>query len=158
MENLVFTRIDDRLIHGQVVAAWLRTYSKVTHILVIDDKVSQDPFMHQMFKMLVPTGISIEIRSVEEAVDFMKKGLKEPTMIIVKVPLTLKRIMDAGLDIPKINIGGMGMTSGRKKLFQNISATQEELQIFREMISRGVTVEIQIIPAAKTINVAGLLK
>ena len=158
MKNLVFTRIDDRLIHGQVIAAWLRSYSDISHIIVIDDKVSQDPFMHEMFKMLVPTGISIEIRNVDEAVELLGKELKEPTMIIVKVPLTLKRIMDAGINIPKINIGGMAMTAGRKKLFQNISASPEELQILKEMINKGVTVEIQIIPAAKTINVAGLLK
>ena len=158
MENLIFTRIDDRLIHGQVVAAWLRAYSNVSHILVIDDQVCQDEFMQQMFQMLVPTGISIEIRSVEESVEIMRKGLKEPTMIIVKVPLTLKRIMEAGINIPKVNIGGMGMSAGRKKLFQNISATAEELEIFREMINKGVLVEIQIIPAAKTVNVAGLLK
>jgi mannose/fructose/N-acetylgalactosamine-specific phosphotransferase system component IIB len=158
MENLVFTRIDDRLIHGQVVAAWLRTYSNVSHILVIDDQVSQDDFMQQMFQMLVPTGISIEIRSVKEAVEILSTGLKKPTMIIVKVPLTLKRIMDAGISISKVNIGGMGMSAGRKKLFQNVSATAQELDIFREMTNRGVTVEIQIIPAAKTVNVAGLIK
>jgi PTS system mannose-specific IIB component len=158
MDNLVFTRIDDRLIHGQVVAAWLRAYSNVAHILVIDDKVCQDDFMQQMFQMLVPTGISIEIRSVEEAVELMRKGLKKPTMIIVKAPITLKRLMDEGIDIPRVNIGGMGMSAGRKKLFQNVSATEEEREIFRSMISKGVTVEIQIIPAAKTVNVAGLIK
>ena len=158
MENLIFTRIDDRLIHGQVVAAWLRAFSNVSHILVIDDQVCQDDFMHQMLQMLVPSGISIEIRSVQEAIEIMKNGFKEPTMIIVKVPLTLKRIMDAGITIPKINIGGMGMSAGRRKLFQNISATTKELEIFRDMVNKGVTVEIQIIPAAKTINVSGLLK
>lgn len=156
--NLEFVRIDDRLIHGQVVAAWLRAYSNVSHIIVVDDKVSVDQFMQQMFKMLVPSGISIEILNVEEAVNTIKSGLSKPTMIIVKIPDTIKRLVDSGVDISRVNIGGMGMTAGRKKLFQNISSTAEENDIFRQLISRGIIVEIQIIPAAKTINVASIIK
>jgi len=157
-KNLEFVRIDDRLIHGQVVAAWLRAYGNVSHIIVVDDKVSADQFMQQMFKMLVPSGISIEILSVENAVNAIKNELSKPTMVIVKVPGTIKRMVDAGVDISRVNIGGMGMTTGRKKLFQNISSTPEENEIFKQLISGGITVEIQIIPAAKTINVANILK
>lgn len=158
MQNLVFTRIDDRLIHGQVCAAWLKTYSNIQHILVIDDKTSQDPFMQEMFKLLIPSHISIEIRSVAEATEILKAGLPKPTMIIVKVPDTIKRLMDNGLHFDFVNVGGMGMTAGRKKLFQNISASEAERQIFRELISRGTKVEIQIIPAQGQYDMAKILK
>ena len=158
MENLVFTRIDDRLIHGQVVAAWLRAYSNIKHILVVDDKTSEDAFMKEMFSLLVPSGITIEIMSVEQATQFLKEGLKKPTMIIVKVPLTIKRLMDNGIKFEKINIGGMGITPGRKKLFQNVSSTAEENEIIKSMIEQGVQVEIQIIPASKSVNLASVLK
>lgn len=158
MKNLEFTRIDDRLIHGQVVAAWLHAYSKVQHILVIDDKTRQDPFMQEMFSLLVPTGISIEIHSVEEAIEQLRGGLEKPTMIIVKVPQTIKSLVDAGLDIDFVNIGGMGMTPGRKKFFQNVSSSPEENEILRQLIAKGIKVEIQIIPAQKKVDVASLLK
>lgn len=158
MKNLEFTRIDDRLIHGQVVAAWLHAYSKVQHILVIDDKTRQDPFMQEMFSLLVPTGISIEIRSVEEAIKQLRGGLEKPTMIIVKVPQTIKSLIDAGLDIDFVNIGGMGMTPGRKKFFQNVSSSPEENEILKQLIAKGIKVEIQIIPAQKKVDVASLLK
>ena len=158
MKNLEFTRIDDRLIHGQVVAAWLHAYSKVQHILVIDDKTRQDPFMQEMFTLLVPSGISIEIRSVEEAIEKLRDGLEKPTMIIVKVPQTIKSLIDAGIDINFVNIGGMGMTPGRKKFFQNVSSSPEENEILKQLIAKGIKVEIQIIPAQKKVDVASLLK
>ena len=158
MKNLEFTRIDDRLIHGQVVAAWLHAYSKVQHILVIDDKTRQDPFMQEMFTLLVPSGISIEIRSVEEAIEKLRGGLEKPTMIIVKVPQTIKSLIDAGIDIDFVNIGGMGMTPGRKKFFQNVSSSPEENEILKQLIAKGIKVEIQIIPAQKKVDVASLLK
>lgn len=158
MENLVFTRIDDRLIHGQVCAAWLKTLSNVKHILVIDDKTSTDPFMAEMFALLIPSHISIEIRSVEDATKILKNGLEKPTMIIVKVPDTIKRLMDNGIEFDHLNIGGMGMSAGRKKLFQNISASDAERAIFKELIDRGVKVEIQIIPAQGCYDLAKVMK
>lgn len=158
MKNLEFTRIDDRLIHGQVVAAWLHAYSHVEHIIVIDDKTRQDPFMQEMFSLLVPTGITIEIRSIAEAVEILKAGLEKPTMIIVKVPQTIKALVDAGIDIDFVNIGGMGMTPGRKKFFQNVSTSPEENEILKELIAKGIKVEIQIIPAQKKVDVKSLLK
>ena len=157
MENLLFTRIDDRLIHGQVCAAWLKSIPAIQHILFIDDKVCQDPFMGEMFSLLVPNHISIEIRSVEEATKIMKEGLKKPTMVIVKVPGTIKQLIDNGIDIDFVNIGGMGMSNGRTKLFQNISASPEEREIFKELIAKGVKVEVQIIPSARQYDIAKLL-
>lgn len=158
MKNLLFTRIDDRLIHGQVCAAWLKSIPAIEHILVIDDKVSTDPFMQEMFALLVPSNITIEIRSVEAATKILKDGLPKPSMIIVKVPDTIKRLMDNGIEFDFVNIGGMGMSAGRKKLFQNISASDAEREIFKELVARGVKVEIQIIPAAKQYDIAKVLK
>lgn len=158
MKNLEFTRIDDRLIHGQVVTAWLHAYSKVRHIVVIDDKTSKDPFMQEMFSMLVPSGITIEIRSVADAITLFKNGIDKPFMIIVKVPHTIKILRENGIDIDFVNIGGMGMTPGRKKFFQNISTSPEENEILKGLVADGVKVEIQIIPAQKKVDVSTLLK
>jgi mannose/fructose/N-acetylgalactosamine-specific phosphotransferase system component IIB len=57
----------------------LHAYSKVQHILVVDDKTRQDPFMKEMFVLLVPAGITIEIHSIEEAIEEFKAGLDKPT-------------------------------------------------------------------------------
>lgn len=157
-QNLVFTRIDDRLIHGQVVTAWLHKYTEVKHVLVIDDKTSEDPFMQQMFSLLIPKGITIEIVSVDKAVEQFKAGLPKPTMVIVKFPATIKRLVDAGVNIDFVNIGGMGMSAGRKKFYHNISASEEEKQIMKELVDRGVKVEIQIVPAQRNFDVSQLLK
>ncbi|MCI9680232.1 MAG: PTS sugar transporter subunit IIB [Lachnospiraceae bacterium] len=157
MENLIFSRIDDRLIHGQVCTAWLKSLPTVKHVLVVDDKTAKDPFMGEMFALLIPEHISIEVRTIEEAIKIMKDGLPKPTMMIVKVPDTIKQLVDSGIDIDFLNIGGMGMTAGRKKLFQNISASDAERDIFRELIAKGVKIEVQIIPAAKQTDISKLL-
>lgn len=107
---------------------------RVEHILVIDDKTRQDPFMQGMFSLLIPTGITIKICSISEAVKIFESGLSKPTMVIVKVPQTIKSLMDAGIDIDFVNIGGMGMSVGRKKFYQNIATSPEGDAILRELI------------------------
>ena len=77
--------------------------------------------------------------------------------MIVKVPLTIKRLIDAGVDIDYFNIGGMGMSAGRKKFFQNISMSDEEKQICRDLTAKGVRIEIQIVPAQSMHEVSKLL-
>lgn len=155
--NLVFIRVDDRLIHGQVCTAWLHAYSNVTHVLVVDDKTSQDPFMQTMFELLIPKGISIEIKSIEDAVNEIKTGLPKPTMMIVKTPATIKALIDKGVDIDFFNIGGMGMTGKRYKFYRNISADDEERALLKELVDKGVKIEIQIIPAQENFDVSKLL-
>jgi len=156
--NLEFVRIDDRLIHGQVVAAWLHAYADVKDIMIVDDKTSEDPFMQDMFELLVPTGIKIKIYNVDDAVKTLKAGLTEKTMMIVKFPLTIKRLVDAGIDISYLNIGGMGMTGDRKSFHKNISVSEQEKEIFRELIAKGMHIDIQIIPAYNKVDVAQLIK
>ena len=158
VENLVFTRIDDRLIHGQVVTQWIKEYKEIKHILVVDVATSKDPFMQKMFQLLIPKGITIEIRDIATATEMCKAGLEKPTMIIAKVPDTMKAMIYGGAEIDFFNIGGMGMSAGRKKFFQNISMSDHEKDVLRELISKGVKVEIQIIPAQGKYNVADLLK
>ena len=156
--NLLFTRIDDRLIHGQVMTAWIKVYSDVKNILIVDDVVCKDPFMAQMCSLLVPNGITVEILSVADAAKKFEAGLDKPTIMLVKFPKTIKDLVDAGVELNFLNIGGMGITKDRKKFFQNISASDEERQILKELIDRGVHVEIQIVPTAKSVDVATLVK
>lgn len=156
VNNLVFSRVDDRLIHGQVMTAWLKAYPS-KHILIVDDKTSADPFMQKMFSLLVPVGVTISVESVDHAVKTFEAGLAEPTVMIVKEPLTIKRLIDAGIDIDFFNIGGMGMSAGRKKFFQNISMSDEERAICKELTDKGVRIEIQIVPAQSMHEVSSLL-
>lgn len=156
MENLLLVRIDDRLIHGQVMTAWMKTLP-AKRIIIIDNKVVKDEFMISVLEMAAPSGVKVEVYSEEKAIDLLKGGLSVPTIILVKTPVTLKSIIDAGVKIPAINIGGMGMSAGRKKLFKNISATKEEREVLKDFVDRGIDVKIQIIPAEKIVEVKNLV-
>lgn len=97
MENLVLTRIDDRLIHGQVMTAWIKN-KKATQVVIVDDLVAEDDYMIEVLEMAIPEEIAIGIFNKEDGVTFFSQGLDEPTILLVKGPevlneSTLKKLM-----------------------------------------------------------------
>jgi PTS system mannose-specific IIB component len=156
MENLLLARIDDRLIHGQVMTAWMKV-SPAKKIIIVDNKAAKDDFMISVLELAAPSGVKVEVLTEEKAVDVLKKGLAVPTIMLAKTPFAYKALIDNEIPLTSINIGGMGMSSGRKTLFKNIAATDEERQILKEFINKGIDVKIQIIPAERIIDVKSII-
>ena len=135
MENLVLTRIDDRLIHGQVMTAWIKQKNAV-QVVVADDEVAEDEFMINVLEMAVPDEIAIGIFNRDDAVEFMKQGLEAPTILLVKGPEILNYMVDHGIEIDEIDVGGMGAKEGRSVLYKNISTNPEENKNFLDLIPK----------------------
>ena len=135
MENLLLVRIDDRLIHGQVMTAWMKTLP-AKQIIVIDDKVAKDDFMLFVLQNAAPSGIKVIALTEEEA---------------------LHKLVDGGIEIKAVNIGGMGMKAGRTTVYKNVSATDEERQCIKDFLDRGIDVAIQIIPSEKRFELNNIL-
>ena len=157
MENLVLTRIDDRLIHGQVMTAWIKQKNAV-QVVVADDEVAEDDFMINVLEMAVPDEIAIGIFNRDDAVEFMKQGLEAPTILLGKGPEILNYMVDQGIEIDEIDVGGMGAKEGRSVLYKNISTNPEENKNFLDLIQKGVNVFVQVMPQDKQVNVAEYIK
>lgn len=158
MNNIVLTRIDDRLIHGQVMTSWLN-FTGANRIIVVDDQVAKDSFMKMILSSAVPGNISVDIFSIEEASSKIKDDFKESDKIIIlaKYPKTILSLIEHGLQIKKLNVGGMGASSGRKNFYKNISASEEEKEIFKKIIDAGCEIYIQIIAEGQEIDLSKLL-
>jgi len=156
MENIVLARIDDRLIHGQVMTAWMKT-RPAKRILVIDDKVAADAFMIEVIELAAPTGVKVDVYSCDQAIEALKDGLDTPTILLAKVPDTYKRLLDGGIALGEINLGGMGMAPGRKTLYKNIAASEVERSVMKGFLAQGIDIKIQIIPSENCIEISRLL-
>ncbi|WP_297183171.1 PTS sugar transporter subunit IIB [uncultured Enorma sp.] len=145
MENIVLTRVDDRLVHGQVMTSWVKA-TGANKIMVVDDGVAEDELMKTVLKGVVPSQVKLGIFSVAKAVDRMVKGFKDTDKVImlVKTPETVWRMQEAGVDFKTLNIGGMGIRSDRTTLYQNIAASESERAAIKSLIDAGCAVTIQI--------------
>lgn len=158
MKNIVLTRIDDRLIHGQVMTSWL-VNTGANKIMVVDDLVAEDEFMKSVLKSCVPQGVQLAVYNTGGAVERLQKGFAEGDrlIILVKYPKTLYDMINKGIPLDAINIGGMAVNAGRKKLYKNIAASDEERRLLADLIARGVKIDIQITAQDAAVDVAKLL-
>lgn len=158
MAKVVLARVDDRLIHGQVMTAWLQ-YVGANHIIIIDDETASDDFLKSVIEMSVPREIKLNIYHCDEsAAEIKKMSDDEKVMILAKVPESFLALIETGLPLKKIIIGGMGANPKRTKLYKNISASDVERETFKKIIAHDTEVVIHIIPDQKAVGVEEYLK
>jgi PTS system mannose-specific IIB component len=150
ISNWGLVRIDDRLIHGQVIAVWCR-HQTFKRIIVIDDAVAKDAFMQQVLRLAAPSGITVEAMEVAASVEPLNAiPNKENVMLLMKTPLTAKRLYEAGVPYTDLNIGGIGMGPGRKNVFKNIAMSEEEKGHLKDLTAKGVNITLLTVPGEKS--------
>lgn len=151
IEEFGLVRIDDRLIHGQVIAVWCRQQS-FNRIVIVDDAVAADTFMQDVLRLAAPSGLQVEAFSVTDALKVLAGESMTPrnTMVLMKSPQTAKRLHGGGFHFSALNVGGIGHGPGRKNIFKNISASAEEIAILKELVGRGVKVTLLTVPGEKS--------
>src|SRR5699024_1300420 len=107
MDN-IFYRIDDRLIHGQVITGWSRYY-KLKKIIIADDDVANDPIQCKIINMVAPKNIKVEILGVYNSYNVIidKNKLKDNTLLLVKGPDAICKLSEFGVKIDEVIVGGM---------------------------------------------------
>ncbi|MCT1901596.1 PTS sugar transporter subunit IIB [Oceanobacillus sojae] len=157
MKNLVLTRIDDRLIHGQVMTAWIKNRG-AEQVVIVDDDTANDEYMIEVLEMAVPEEIAIGIFTKEDGVRFFEQGLDAPTILLVKGPGVLNYLVDNGINIEEIDVGGMGARKDRTVLYKNISTNEEEKEQFNELLDKKVNVYIQVMPQDNPVSISEYLR
>lgn len=157
MKDIVWTRIDDRLIHGQVMTQWIQ-HCGANEVVIVDDGVAKDTFIQMVMKSSVPKKINLKVFSVKDAITYLTgEPNNEKILILVKVPNVLVSLVEAGVNITFVNVGGMGAKAGRKSLFKNVSASEDEKNDLRRMIDQGVKVFFRVIVTESEEDVAKYL-
>ena len=145
MKNIVWTRIDDRLIHGQVMTQWIQNAS-ATEVVIVDDAVAKDSFLQMIMKSSMPAKIGWQVLSVKDAIDYLNGDDNgKRVFVLVKTPGVLVSLADAGVNLGFVNVGGMGAKVGRTTLYKNISTSSEENKDLRNLIDRGIKVFFRVV-------------
>lgn len=158
--SVVLYRIDDRLIHGQIMTAWSKS-TKTNKIIIIDNLVAKDQFMQKVLTMAAPRDIKVEIYTLESGLAALKGqevNSDDKTLVLVKTPQVIEYLVTNGLPIKFLNVGGMGAGPNRKSIYKNISASKEEIETFKKIYDMGVEIEFRIVPDDKSVLINKVLK
>lgn len=147
---IVLARIDDRLVHGQVVEGWLN-YLKATCILVADDAVAENSMQRSIMELAVPQGIKVLIGRVKEiCAQAQNPALQaERIILLFSNPADVLRGLKAGLECSELNIGGMHYLPGKSKLMDVLAVDDADRSALQEICEQGVRVSIQTVPTQR---------
>ena len=144
MADIKLVRIDYRLIHGQVVAKWLKV-SPVRRIVLVDDVLGNDEFMSDIYKMAVPKGTAVVIVTVSKAKSVLDQT-KDTVFLIFKDIDTCCRAVQSGVEIPAVNVGAIPNEKDRKLITSGVAISPEELEKLKDLEAQGIEITVQPIP------------
>ena len=147
MSEVMMNRVDDRLIHGQVVTGWVGLRN-VNSILIVDDDVASNPMMLDIFRFAAPPGVKLGAMTVDKAAEKLQKLNEgnERIMLITKLPKTFLRLIERGYKPADVNYGAMAHKPQSRNVAPNCDLSPEEIQDTEKLRQLGVRVWIQLVP------------
>jgi len=154
---LVLVRIDDRLVHGQVVIAW-GLYLNASKIILCNDEIAQSEIEKQLFmnaEEIAPQSLKISVLTQKETLTSIQSGQynDDNVILIIESPQDLLNLVRAGLNIETVNVGGMHYRHGKRQLAAYIYVNENDISCFRKLDSKGIQLEGRDVPVAKKIDI-----
>ncbi|MGM0214698.1 PTS sugar transporter subunit IIB [Enterococcus sp. AZ109] len=160
MSKIVLTRVDSRLIHGQVVTKWLQQ-SGANEILVVSDELEQDEFLQSIYLMAAPPGVEVIIKGMESVKTYWTEdAVVKSSKVLFLVPdlTTLKAAVEADIVTEGVQVGGLGGGPSRKNVTKNINLSEDDVAILEELISKNMNVYFQAIPEETPVPMQKLIE
>lgn len=157
--DAIFTRIDSRLIHGQVAGTWVPFIAPQTFIAA-SDNAAHDQLRKSLLLQVAPAGVKTNVLDIAKAGRVYNNpkytGMK--TMFVVESPVDVVRLLDEGVKINEVNVGGVTFKTGMVQLSDAVYASEEHLEAYRELLKRGVKLTVQQLPNHSPVDLAKILK
>jgi PTS system mannose-specific IIB component len=156
--NVVLVRVDNRLVHGQIIEAWI-PFTKAACLAVIDDEVADDLFRTTVIRMAVPREIEVIVSRVEDfAGQYLPRPGKEPTIVLFSSIDDVKRARACGFPIEKLNIGNIYADECQLKCSPCVLLSGEDVEALRALLSAGVQIDIRRVPGDKPLDARDLIE
>jgi mannose/fructose/N-acetylgalactosamine-specific phosphotransferase system component IIB len=151
-------RIDDRLIHGQVVVGWGQPLD-IGFIVLVDDNVAVSDWEQDLYRMGVPPEMEIIFTDVAGAIRRHESFVADPRRgIVVTADIDTMQRLAAGTGIREVNVGGIHHRAGRSPRMRYVFLTPEEENQLRSLIDSGVKVTAQDVPSARPVPISEVLR
>ena len=156
-------RLDDRMIHGQIVTKWSRVVG-VDRIIVANDQAGTNPIIAKSLLMAAPGNCKVAVKTVEKAMELLKnpKAALHDIMLIVASPKDLLTVVENVEGIEKVNIGNWGLLEAsdgikREKVSNYVAFSKEEKEMMRKVAEKINDCVIQVTPDVNAVKLSSIL-
>ncbi|AXU94972.1 PTS mannose transporter subunit IIAB [Erwinia persicina] len=152
-------RIDDRLIHGQVATRWTKE-TNVTRIIVVSDEVAADNVRKTLLTQVAPPGVTAHVVDVAKMVRVWNnpKYGKDKVMLLFTNPTDVLRLVEEGVNITTVNIGGMAFRQGKTQVNNAVSVDAKDIEAFKKLNERGIELEVRKVSSDQRLKMMDLIE
>ena len=157
--EISFVRIDDRLIHGQVATVWTKD-SGCNRIMAVSDEVAADDLRKQLVIQVAPPGIKAYVVTIEKAIEAYKNPKFDSfkTLFLFTNPTDVLRMVQGGVDIKSVNVGGMCYKDGTKQITNALCMSEADIESFKKLDELGIELEVRKLAKDNKIKLMDRLK
>ncbi|MDM3281494.1 MULTISPECIES: PTS galactosamine transporter subunit IIB [Citrobacter] len=145
--NILLTRIDNRLVHGQVGVTWTSTIG-ANLLVVVDDDVAQDEIQQKLMGITAETyDFGIRFFSIDKTINVIGKAAPhQKIFLICRTPQTVRRLLEGGIKLDDVNVGNMHFSEGKKQISSKVYVNGQDLDDLQFIKKQGVNIFIQDVP------------
>ncbi|MGS3447355.1 PTS mannose transporter subunit IIAB [Klebsiella electrica] len=151
-------RIDDRLIHGQVATRWTKE-TNVTRIIVVSDEVAADTVRKTLLTQVAPPGVTAHVVDVAKMIRVYNnpKYAGDRVMLLFTNPTDVERIVEGGVKITTVNIGGIAFRQGKTQVNNAVSVDEKDIEAFKKLNARGIELEVRKVSTDQKLKMMDLI-
>ena len=148
--SVALLRVDNRLVHGQVLEAWLPALD-AHGILVADDEAAGNVLARSAMSLAIPPRVTFEVLRVSAAAEVLKPGGKGPqaqrTLVLLRDVRDAVALHEQGVPIPQLNLGNVHFGAGRRQVSPSVFLDAGEISALESLAAGGTRVEIRAVPS-----------
>ena len=152
--NITLARIDDRLIHGQVTTVWSKV-ANAQRIIICNDDVFYDDVRRSLLRQAAPPGMKVNVVNIEKAVAVYHNPQyqDETVFYLFTNPQDVLTMVQQGVKIATLNIGGMAWRPGKKQLTKAVSLDAADINAFQQLDTLGVKLDLRVVASDPSVNI-----
>lgn len=144
--NILLTRIDNRLIHGQVGMTWTNTLG-ANLVIVANDEIANNEVQQNLMDMALPESAESRYFTLDKTIRIIHKAAsRQKIFIVVRTPQDALALVKGGVPIDKINVGNLHYEEGKKQISKTVSVNDDDIETFNELYEKGVELDVRGIP------------
>ena len=152
--NITLARIDDRLILGQVTTVWSKV-ANAQRIIICNDDVYNDDVRRTLLRQAAPPGMKVNVVNIEKAVAVYHNPQyqDETVFYLFTNPQDVLTMVQQGVKIATLNIGGMAWRPGKKQLTKAVSLDAADIDAFQQLDKLGVKLDLRVVASDPSVNI-----
>ena len=145
MSGSLHVRVDNRLLHGQVVQFWLG-HLQIAHLVVANDDVAKDNAMATIYRLAMPESVGLTITPLASLKEELKRTESKNTMVLLKDIDDVEAALNSGVSFDRLTLGNIHSSASRMRITDSVYLSEDEIKGLAELHSRQIRVEIQTFP------------